>query len=182
MIKEEWKNVVGFEGFYMVSNYGRIKSLRRIVVKSNGVSMLLREKILKASITKGGYESISFTNTTFKQVIFIHRVVCAAFIGAIPENMEVCHYDGNRTNNFIGNLRYGTRSENMQDAVRHGTNHVPEYFKLRGENKKNSKINETIVRSIRLSKESSPVIARKYGISETLVKHVRRRVTWNHVT
>jgi len=47
-------------------------------------------------------------------------MVLEAFVGPCPEGMECCHRDGNPANNHVGNLYWGTRSENLYDAVRHG--------------------------------------------------------------
>ena len=51
----------------------------------------------------------------------VHSLVAEAFIGARPEGMEICHSDGDPTNNHLDNLRYGTPSDNTLDKVRHGT-------------------------------------------------------------
>jgi hypothetical protein len=54
----------------------------------------------------------------------LHRLVALTFIGPPPSSAhEVCHNDGNPANNAPGNLRWGTRGENILDTVRHGTNH-----------------------------------------------------------
>src|SRR5699024_9822191 len=54
---------------------------------------------------------------------YVHSLVAESFIGARPEGMEVCHSDGNKTNNHVANLRFGTSSDNELDKVRHGTHH-----------------------------------------------------------
>ena len=98
----------------------------------------------------------------------------------VPEGMEVCHQDGDRKNNRPENLRYGTRSDNVIDAIRHGTHYTP--YRAVGEDRKISKINNDIVRQIRASSESSTVLADRFKISQTLVKSVKRRTAWAHVT
>lgn len=51
----------------------------------------------------------------------VHILVAEAFIGPRPKNADVCHYDDDKSNNAVENLRYGTRSENVHDSVRNGT-------------------------------------------------------------
>ena len=179
MIKEEWKDVVGFEGFYKVSNYGRIKSVDRTVLRKNGIPCHVNEKILNYW-HHNGYERAGLRKPDYYEQFFVHRIVAAAFIGCIPEGMEVCHQDGDRKNNRPENLRYGTRSDNVIDAIRHGTHYTP--YRAVGEDRKISKINNDIVRQIRASSESSTVLADRFKISQTLVKSVKRRTAWAHVT
>lgn len=62
-----------------------------------------------------------FTVCTGKVTSFVHTLVAAAFLGPRPEGMQVRHADGDRTNNTLGNLCYGTPKDNMQDAISHGT-------------------------------------------------------------
>lgn len=56
---------------------------------------------------------------------WLHRVICLAFYGPCPADMEVRHLDGDPANNRVDNLRYGTHSENMHNRVRHGRASVP---------------------------------------------------------
>jgi hypothetical protein len=53
----------------------------------------------------------------------VHRLMAIAFLGEPPPGCEVCHNDGDGTNNVLSNIRWGTRSENILDSVQHGTNH-----------------------------------------------------------
>jgi hypothetical protein len=50
----------------------------------------------------------------------IHRLVALTFIGPCPDGLEVCHNDGVHTNVTRGNIRYGTKSDNAKDRVKHG--------------------------------------------------------------
>jgi hypothetical protein len=73
-----------------------------------------------------GYRNIRLCGGTGdrSQVRTVHRVVAEAFHGPLPPEMQVRHLDGNRENNAPSNLAYGTRSENMQDQVRHGVHYM----------------------------------------------------------
>lgn len=75
--------------------------------------------IMKQSLRADGYYQIRLHSKTYK----VHYLVALAWHGTPATGLEVRHMDGVRTNNQWTNLRYGTRSENMQDKDRHGTNH-----------------------------------------------------------
>ena len=118
---EEWRAVVGYEGHYEVSDRGRLRSLDRVVKYKNGVERKHRGKVLKLGKHKFGYLKVELHKNGKISHTNIHRLVLEAFEGPCPDGMEACHNDGNPTNNTIENLRWGTRSENRRDAVKHGT-------------------------------------------------------------
>ena len=119
--KEEWRSVVGYEGHYEVSNRGNLRSLDRVVTYKNGVKRTHKGKALKLGKHKFGYSKVELHKNGKISHTNVHRLVLEAFSGPCPDGMEACHNDGDPTNNTIENLRWGTRSENRQDAVRHGT-------------------------------------------------------------
>lgn len=108
---ETWKSVMS--GRYEVSDLGRVKSL----VAPGG------QKILKPTPhVRSGHGVLILTDQDGgRRGTYVHKVVIEAFVGPCPEGMEVLHDDGDPSNNALSNLRYGTRSENLLDAVRHGT-------------------------------------------------------------
>lgn len=118
---ENWKPVVGYEGLYEVSDQGRVKSLARHTTMKDGRGKTIREKILKNRTLPSGHKYVSLSGHGSKQKALTHRLVMLAFVGPCPEGMEVCHNDGNPENNHLSNLRYGTRSDNVQDMIRHKT-------------------------------------------------------------
>jgi hypothetical protein len=120
---EIWRDVVGFEDAYQVSNMGRVKSKSRVVVMSashKSAAHLSRRKgrMLKPGKASNGYFTVALGRGNSRT---IHSLVAEAFIGPCPDGHEVLHIDGTRTNNCADNLRYGTRRENIMDAVRHGS-------------------------------------------------------------
>lgn len=111
-MKEEWRDVVGYEGLYQVSNWGRIKSLSRIDARGHK----RKEKILKVSINKYGYKVISLYKNSKEKKYFVHRLVAEAFIPN-PDNLpEVNHiiddYE-HRSDNRVENLEWCTRDYNV---------------------------------------------------------------------
>ena len=109
MDEEVWKPVVGYEGLYLVSSIGRVKTLKRYKVS--------REHIKKPTICKDGYKYVMlWKGNTFKRFP-IHRLVASAFIDNTEHKPEVDHIDTNRTNNNVSNLRWVTRKENQHNPL-----------------------------------------------------------------
>lgn len=118
---ERWKPVKGYEGIYEASSHGRIRSVDRVVTYSDGRVRRCRGKVLRTHLDRYGYEVVGLCNQGRQKTRTVHSLVAEAFIGARPEGMEVCHNDGSKTNNHLGNLRFDTQSENAFDRVKHGT-------------------------------------------------------------
>lgn len=104
---EEWRAVIGHEDIYEVSDQGRVHSL-------------ITGKYLKPSTQKrGGYLHVVLVRP-YRSVL-IQYLVAEAFIGPRINGEEVRHLNGIPIDNYVGNLEYGTRSENSEDSKRHGT-------------------------------------------------------------
>lgn len=119
---EEWRPVVGWELVYEISSHGRVRSLTRV---SN--RRLLNGRVLKpqSNPKRGRYLHVRLCEDSRKRTAKIHVMVAEAFLGARPAGYDIRHLDGDPTNNHVANLQYGTRSDNVRDAVQHGThNHV----------------------------------------------------------
>lgn len=113
--KEEWRPVVGFEGLYDVSSYGRVRSLARYIKNSNKRTM--NGKILSPGVDSSGYCLVVLGRNNPGR---INRLVAAAFVSN-PENKKyVNHKNGIKTYNFIANIEWCTFSENMKHAYKMG--------------------------------------------------------------
>ena len=111
-MKEEWRSVVGYEGLYEVSNYGRVKSLARVY--SNGK---VREEIILKQAEHMGYADVSLCKNSRARHWRVHRLVAMAFIPN-PEGKDfIDHIDTNRKNNKVENLRWVTRTENRNNPI-----------------------------------------------------------------
>lgn len=106
---EIWKPVVGYLGFYEISNLGRVKSLKDNLGRD-------RELILKPQKRKDGYFTIELKRSTK----FLHRIVAEAFIPNPENKPQVNHKDSNRENNQTGNLEWVTASENILHGYKYG--------------------------------------------------------------
>ena len=112
-MEEEWRDVIGFEGHYQVSNKGNVRSMDRYVgYKIKGKIRIAKSAIKIPHINRGGYYQVNlFKDGKYKTKV-VHRMVAEAFIENIGEKDQVNHIDGNKTNNNVENLEWCTNSEN----------------------------------------------------------------------
>lgn len=97
---ENWKDIKGYEGHYMVSDLGRIKSLKSKI-------------IMKPEIMKLGYHRVHISKNGQSEKILIHVLVAQAFLNDKPDGMELNHKDEDKSNNKLSNLEWVTHKENM---------------------------------------------------------------------
>jgi hypothetical protein len=117
MTTEEWRAVPGWEGMYEVSSHGRVRSLDRITTKGQRV----KGKTLSSKVGPNGYPLIGLYRASQRTAKTVHQLVMEAFEGPRPEGLEVCHRNGDGSDNRKANLYYGTSSDNRRDRVAHGT-------------------------------------------------------------
>lgn len=113
-LKEEWKPVVGYEGLYEVSNFGRVKALEKVRVSGRGYGLIrvYPEKIMKTS-DKAIYQKVVLRKDGKEKLKSVHRLVADAFIPN-PDNLpQVNHKDENKHNNHVDNLEWCTCRYNV---------------------------------------------------------------------
>lgn len=111
---EEWRPVAGYEGLYEVSDLGRIRSVKNEKTKHRGL-------VLSQAHNRGRYRQVTLKKGGHGRTLMVHQVVAHAFLGEQKPGLEVRHLNGDKEDNGVANLAYGTKSENMKDMVRHGT-------------------------------------------------------------
>jgi hypothetical protein len=157
-MQEVWKAIPGYEGRYEVSDQGRVRNARGRVLKLCNVS--------------GGYKAVSLGRNNSKT---LHRLVAAAFLGFAQEGKNlVLHANGDRTDNRVENLRYGSHFDNAADAIRHGT-------QVRGERQYAAKLTLDQVKHIRSEQEPNAVMAKRFGVTSACISAVAKRKNWRHV-
>ena len=119
MKQEIWKDVIGYEGLYQVSNLGRIKALKKCVIQTNR-SYIMKEKIIKQNILYSGYYYVNLYKNNKVNRVLVHRVVSQAFIPNTDNKPQVNHKDGNKLNNCVDNLEWVSASENNYHAIKTG--------------------------------------------------------------
>jgi hypothetical protein len=106
-IQEEiWKDVVGYEGYYQVSSFGRIKSVDRQMADANGVIHKYKGKIKALSLDNKGYLKLQLWRNNNKTTKKVHRFVALAFIPNPTNLPQVNHKDGNKSNAHVDNLEW----------------------------------------------------------------------------
>jgi len=164
---EVWESVVGYDGRYMVSNIGRVYS-----IKTN--------KYLKQNI-RSGYPSVKLQFNCSKKTYSTHRLVAAAFIKNESGKREVNHRDGDKENNHVLNLEWATPSENMSHAVKNGLVSLPSQM---GESHSQSKLtNENVILIRLLGRMGKPInhLSAVFGVSSPAVSMAANYKRWNHL-
>lgn len=115
---EEWRDVVGYEGFYMVSSEGRVKSLDRRVSQSWTGYTTVKERILIPRINANGYYCVGINRNKKRKIEEYHKLVALAFLGARPEGRQIDHINRIKLDNRAVNLRYVSMSANLRNSVK----------------------------------------------------------------
>ena len=159
---ENWLPIPGYDN-YFASNLGHIKGPR---------------KTLTPVETQYGYHQVTLCSDGARATRFVHRLVATTFIGPQPTpDHDVLHWDGDRTNNAISNLRWGTPKENNADQERHGR-------RIRGENHPLAKLNANLVLQMRKQFDGGMTvmqISKRRTVHYRVVWNIVHRRSWQHV-
>jgi hypothetical protein len=154
-MKEIWKNIIGHEYLYQISNYGRIYSLKR-------------KMFLKPYNNGSGWMQVSLCGKKY----LLSRLVALHFIPN-PENKPEVNHLKEKTDNQAWNLEWSTRIENQHHAIKTGLKpHI-------------GKLNETKVRELRIKHATGNFtyaqLSREYGVAQTTVREAINKTKWKHV-
>lgn len=108
-MEEKWKDILGYEGLYQISNLGRVKSLER----TDSLNRIVEEKILKPRKDKGGYLMVNLSKDGKLKTFKVHRLVALHFLPNPNNYTEVNHIDENKENNAVSNLEWCDRKYNI---------------------------------------------------------------------
>lgn len=177
---ERWRDVPGYEGLYRISDWGRIKSLDKMVLCCHGAFRTIKGRMRIPHVGPQGHLGISITKNGVPKYQFIHCLVLGAFVGPKPDGMQCCHFpDRNPANNRLENLRWDTVKANAQDREKHGMG-------LKGEDHPISKLTEQDVVRIRhlhsSGKYTGTKLAILFGVTSTRIYQIVKREAWIHVT
>lgn len=167
IVAEEWRRVKGYEGWYEVSNLGRVRSVDRVVRR--GVESVRRTgRILKRNrATK--YPTVILAKDATRHSFAIHTLVAEAFIGPRPAGNQVNHKDGEKSNCCEGNLEYTTPLQNMRHAI------IAGLINNKGEANGFAKISDydvAVIREFHRRGMSQAELARRLKISKSQVNRI----------
>lgn len=167
-INEVWRDVIGYEGLYQVSDSGHVMSLRTGRILKEGVDKETNIRNIGLYNAQGVRKSYT-----------IHQLVMRTFVGECPPDMEINHDDGDRSNNTLSNLEYCTHQYNIRHAIRTGL-----YKSPTGENAHASKLTQKKVDEIRASyipkRGMKTALAKQYGVTAAAIHKIVTRKTWKH--
>lgn len=160
---EIWKDVVGYEGLYQVSNLGRIKAL--CVEKYRGKYKHRRpESLLRPKTHRDGYMCATLCNNKINRMFQMHRLVATAFIPNPENKPQVNHIDGNKANNQVENLEWVTAAENTRHSYANGL--------------QKGKLTEIEVIEIYESTKSHVELCRLYNVGKTAIYKIKHELSW----
>jgi DNA-directed DNA polymerase III PolC len=180
---EYFKDVPGYEGYYKISNKGRLISLPRIGVKNRKYG----EIEISPYIDRYGYKRVSIQNMqSGKKRFYVHRLVGIAFIENKNNLPCINHKDGNKLNNNVENLEWISVADNNRHAYKTGLNHFRKPPITQGESHFNSKLNENIVKEMRQLKLENPDLSYRkigaiYNIDGSTAHKIIINKSWKHV-
>lgn len=170
LVKEIWKDIEGYEGYYQISNLGRVKSFHKSKV---GV-------ILKQSTGTFGYIFIELNLRGCAKKFLIHRLVAFSFLHNTQNKKEVNHIDGDKSNNHVSNLEWVTSSENQIHAFNTGLQKPRP-----GQEHHNCSITDDMVIEIRKLFDSGEykqcVLATQFNLDPKHIHLIVRRKRWKHI-
>ena len=114
-MEEIWKDIIGYEGYYQISNLGNVKSLDRILKDNGGI--FIKTGNYKKFEKQTGYKRVALSKNNQDKKFMVHRLVAQAFIPNPDNKPFIDHIDGNRANNKVDNLRWVTHKENMKNPI-----------------------------------------------------------------
>lgn len=157
MVEEIWRPITttGFEGVYEISNLGRIR-------RTGG-------QLLTPAQHGRGYQSVTLADRGARKNALIHRLVLEAFVGPCPDQQESRHLNGDRADNHLSNLAWGTSSENELDKRRHGTSQIG----IRnGQAKLTERQVKEIIRRYANGGVSQKTLAAVYGVQQSQISRI----------
>lgn len=171
---EIWKDVTGYEGLYQVSSMGRVRSVMRVVSKTN-CTQKLNGKILSLTTNSHGYIAVSLHKNKKRKTMKLHRLVAIEFVVNKYNKQYINHIDGNKTNNMPSNLEWATPSENNQHAYDTGLKSP--------DNSDGSKLSYKLAYEIRgkiNNGDSQRLLSHEYGVSEATISMIKTNKIWIH--
>lgn len=177
-MNEVWKPVLGYEGIYEVSNIGRVRSIDRVRVLSDGRTRFFPGVTLVGKVGTHGYRAVTLSDKVARTVV-VHRIVAEAFLPREIGKNWINHRDGDKLNNAADNLEWCTPKENTAHMIEAGLADFPS-----GERMGMAKLTESdvvVIRSLARRGIMLKDIAKSFGVSPPVISNICARKAWRHV-
>lgn len=178
-MREIWKDVPSFEGYYQASNLGRIRTVDRIGPTCYGATRKLKGRVVAVNGGKRGYLRVSSHKYG---VMFAHRLVAMAWVPN-PHGLPVInHIDGNKSNNIPSNLEWCTQPDNVRHGFRTGL--TPIKILQKGDKSIAAKLTEEKVALIKrriINGERAVDLAKEYWVGPSTIAELKAGRSWGHV-
>lgn len=185
MHNEIWKPILGikngiYDGYYEVSNFGRVKMLPRLLNHNKGMR-ISKEKIVTGT-NSHGYKIVSFKKDGIKAVMAVHILVARAFVeNGCPEKFKIVnHLNSNRADNRAENLEWCDHSRNAKHAIEAGKIKI-----TRGTERSNAILDDDKVLAIKLLYKhgnfSHWKLSKIFGVGETTINNILNGTKWTHI-
>jgi hypothetical protein len=179
---EVWRDIMGYEGIYQVSSFGRVRSIERFFIKNKRggkekMAVYQSGCIRTSRYDKNGYLKISLWNNNSVKWFSMHRLVAIHFNDNPNNYPQVLHMDDNTKNARWDNLEWGTQSKNIQDSFDRGRNR-------HGSKNNKAKLTEADIPKIRELINNglpSPAIGKMYGVVKSTILSIKHNKCWKHV-
>lgn len=177
-MKEIWRPIEGFSR-YEVSNFGKVKCQDYMTqsrsVNGNAYKKRVNGKVLAERTKDNGYVYTCIVDDSLvPKTVHVHRLVAKAFIPN-PENKPfINHIDNIRANNFVSNLEWCTRRENINHMLKQNRQAF-------GERAGSSKLKVKDVLFIRESKLKREELSKMFGINKCYIRNIKKKITWKNI-
>jgi len=171
MENEEWRDIVGYEGLYEVSNIGRVRSVKKDVYFLKSFQRKKEIHYIYFFLSKNGV----------RKSYYCHRLVAQSFIFNFNNKPCVNHIDNNPENNKVENLEWCTQKENVYHALKQGRHSLINIINKKGETTTSAKLKEKDIFSIRSSNLLLKELAEIYKVNISAISKIKNRKTWNHI-
>lgn len=176
-MKEIWKDVDDYVGYYQVSNMGNVRSVDRIIRYNSKSKRKANGRIIKPSINNSGYMCVYLWVNGLQKIKLVHRLVAIAFVKNNSNKKTVNHKDCNKLNNYYKNLEWTSHKSNMRHAYRNNLiNH-------KGEKNGNAKLDEIDIEYIMSVCHiiSYAELGRIFNVHPSTISNVVNGKSWKHI-